>query len=128
MTRKPMILYYDNGQDEKRKSLEYAIGQMGISITPVLPPHFHQTVGHLAKIKGFPSRKFSPLEVMPAVSGEVMVLCDFTEMQLDALLAGMRNGQIPHVPLKAVLTVQNSFWTFAQLFQELEREHKLYTE
>lgn len=129
MTRKPMILYYDNGQNKKRNVLEKSLQHMGISITPILPSHFHQTVGHLAKVKGFPSRKLSPLELAPVISDELMVLCNFTDAQLDALLTGMKAGVIPHVPLKAVLTAQNSFWTLAQLFQELEEEHRhLYNE
>ena len=39
------------------------------------------------------------------------------------LLEAMKNGAIPQVALKAVLTAQNCFWTFAELFQELEEEH-----
>lgn len=124
MSHKPMILYYDNGQSEKQKMLEKSIRHMGISIVPILPSHFHQTVGYLAKIKGFPPRKVSPLEVLPVISSELMILCDFTEAQLDTLLTGMKNGKIPHVPLKAVLTAQNCFWTLVQLFQELEEEHQ----
>lgn len=124
MTHKPMILYYDNGQSEKQKALEKAIQHMGVSIVPILPSHFHQTVGHLAKVKGFPSRKISPLEIQPVISKELMILCNFTEVQLDALLMGMKSGQIPHVPLKAVLTAQNCFWTLVQLFKELEEEHE----
>lgn len=124
MTHKPMILYYDNGQSEKRKALETSIQHMGISIIPILPSQFHQTVGHLAKIKGFPPRKISPLEIQPVISSEIMILCNFTEAQLDALLMGMKNSVIPHVPLKAVLTAQNCFWTLIQLFHELEEEHQ----
>lgn len=124
MNHKPMILYYDNGQKEKHNALAKAVKCMGISIVPILPSHFHQTVGYLAKIKGFPARKISPLEIQPVISSELMILCDFTEVQLDTLLIGMKNGRIPHVPLKAVLTAQNSFWTLVQLFQELEEEHQ----
>ena len=124
MTHKPMILYYDNGQEEKQKTLEKSIQHMGISVVPILPSHFHQTVGYLAKIKGFPPRKISPLENQPVISAEIMILCNFREAQLDALLAGMKSGKIPHVPLKAVLTAQNCFWTLVQLFQELEEEHQ----
>ena len=39
------------------------------------------------------------------------------------LLDSMKKGLFPQVALKAVLTAQNCFWTFAQLFQELEEEH-----
>ena len=44
--------------------------------------------------------------------------------ELDMLLEAMKNGAIPQVALKAVLTAQNCFWTFAELFQELEEEHR----
>lgn len=124
MTRKPTILYYDNGQAERRMLLEKAVSHMGIALLPIAPSHFLQTVGYLAKVKGFPVRKLSPLEAVPDITQEVMVLCHFTEQKLDLLLAGMKSGNIPHVPLKAVLTAQNCFWTFAQLFRELEEEHR----
>ena len=56
IVRKPMILYYDNGQEEKRRSLEKALEHMGIAFVPITGAHFLQTVGHLAKVKGFPAR------------------------------------------------------------------------
>ena len=52
IVRKPMILYYDNGQEAKRKSLEKAALHLGITFVPVTGAHFLQTVGHLAKVKG----------------------------------------------------------------------------
>lgn len=79
MNRKPTILYYDHGQEEKRKLLEKGVSRMGFSLIPVLPIQFPQTVGYLAKVKGFPTRKVSPLEIPPAISQEVMVLCYFSE-------------------------------------------------
>lgn len=124
MFHKPVILYYDNGQEEKRRAIEKSICHMGISLVPVTPNHFPQTVGYLAKVKGFPAKKFSPLEVQAAISQDLMVLCNFTDQYLDTLLAGMKSGTIPYVSLKAVLTAQNCFWTFPQLFQELYEEHQ----
>lgn len=123
IVRKPMILYYDNGQEEKRKSLEKAAGHLGIHFVPVTAAHFLQTVGHLAKVKGFPARKIPPFQRVPEITKDVLVMCNFTEEKLDTLLQSMKNGTVPHVALKAVLTAQNCFWTFAQLFQELEEEH-----
>lgn len=58
IVRKPMILYYDNGQEAKRKSLEKAALHLGITFVPVTGAHFLQTVGHLAKVKGFPAKKY----------------------------------------------------------------------
>lgn len=125
IVRKPTILYYDNGQEEKRKSIEKSITHMGIHFIPVTPTHFLQTVGHLAKIKGFPAKKKPPLENLPEITEDILILCHFTEEKLDEFLDSMKKGRIPRVSLKAVLTAQNCFWTFAQLFQELteEREH-----
>lgn len=123
IVRKPMILYYDNGQEEKRKALEKAALHLGIHFVPVTGTHFLQTVGHLAKVKGFPAKKIPPFQSSPAITKDVLVMCNFTEEKLDALLQAMKEGRIPQVALKAVLTAQNCFWTFAQLFQELEEEH-----
>lgn len=122
--RKPMILYYDKGNTLKKSAIEKSILPLGITLVPIAPSQFLQTVGYLAKIKGFPSRKLSPLEVIPEITEEIMVMCNFTEETLDLLLAAMKNGSVPHVPLKAMLTPQNCFWTFAQLFQELLEEHQ----
>lgn len=123
IVRKPMILYYDNGQEEKRKSMEKALSHMGIDLVPITAAHFLQTVGHLAKVKGFPPRKIPPFQSTPEVTKDVLIMCNFTEEKLDMLLDSMKKGLVPQVALKAVLTAQNCFWTFAQLFQELEEEH-----
>ena len=117
------ILYYDNGQEEKRRSLEKALEHMGIAFVPITGAHFLQTVGHLAKVKGFPARKIPPFQSTPEITKDVLIMCNFTEEKLDMFLNLMKNGTIPQVALKAVLTAQNCFWTFAQLFQELEEEH-----
>ena len=124
IVRRPMILYYDNGQAEKSKSLEKAAEHLGITFVPVTGAHFLQTVGYLAKVKGFPARKIPPFQNTPEITKDVLVMCNFTEEKLDVLLKSMKNGVIPQVALKAVLTAQNCFWTFAQLFQELEEEHQ----
>lgn len=121
--RKPMILYYDNGQPERGRLLEKSVSHMGITCVPITPAHFRQTVGHLAKLKGFPAKPQSPLEMPPSITQEVMVICHFPEKKLEELLTAMKQGLVPRVALKAVLTAQNSFWTFAQLFEELYEEH-----
>ena len=60
MNRKPTILYYDNGQEDKRRLLEKSINRMGFSLMPVTPAHFQQTVGYLAKVSpGSTSRHLS---------------------------------------------------------------------
>ena len=109
IVRKPMILYYDNGQEEKRRSLEKALEHMGIAFVPITGAHFLQTVGHLAKVKGFPARKIPPFQSTPEITKDVLIMCNFTEEKLDMFLNLMKNGTIPQVALKAVLTAQNCF-------------------
>ena len=124
IVRKPMILYYDNGQKEKSKSMKRALEHMGITFVPITGAHFLQTVGHPAKVKGFPARKIPPFQNTPEITKDVLIMCNFTEEKLDMFLNSMKAGVVPQVALKAVLTAQNCFWTFAQLFQELEEEHR----
>ncbi len=53
----------------------------------------------------------------------LLVMADFTERQLDALLAGLRQKGV-QIPLKAVLTETNRRWTVLELWAELRREHE----
>ena len=95
MIRRPNILYYNNGQTEKGKVLEKAARRMGYDFTPILPQNLLQTVGYLAKIKGFPQRKISVLENLPSIPMDVMVMCNFTDDNLNHLLRMMKNGELP---------------------------------
>lgn len=52
----------------------------------------------------------------------MLVLCNFSEARLDALLQGMRRSGI-RIALKAMLTESNASWTFLQLYEELLEEH-----
>ena len=71
-----------------------------------------------------PARKIPPFQNTPEITKDVLIMCNFTEEKLDMFLNSMKAGVVPQVALKAVLTAQNCFWTFAQLFQELEEEHR----
>lgn len=121
--RKPKILYYSNGQSQKEKSIEKTAKRLGADFVSISETDCTQTVGYLAKVKGFPGHKTSILENISTVCQDVMILCYFPETRLDLLLSSMRNGETPAVELKAILTPQNCFWTFSQLYQELFEEH-----
>ena len=64
IVRKPLILYYDNGQEEKRKTLEKAALHLGIGFIPVTGAHFLQTVDILLKSKVFPPEKYRLLKIL----------------------------------------------------------------
>ena len=54
---------------------------------------------------------------------EMLVMCGFTNGQVDALLAAMKKARFAPVALKAVLTPTNMHWDSTQLHHELAEEH-----
>lgn len=62
-----------------------------------------------------------PVEKQDGFSEEMLVLCHFSEAQLDMFLHGMKASGL-RVPLKAVYTVHNGGWTGCQLYRELRSE------
>ena len=123
MFRRPKILYYSNGQTEKEQLLEKAAQRMNMDFISVTPKDFLQTVGYLAKAKGFPPRKISVLENQPSIAQDILVFCYFTEENLNLFLYLMKKKELPSVSLKATLTQHNCFWTFEELSRELLAEH-----
>ena len=86
MFRRPKILYYSNGQTEKEQLLEQAAQRMNMDFISVTPKDLLQTVGYLAKAKGFPPRKISVLENQPSIAQDILVFCYFTEENLNLFL------------------------------------------
>ena len=60
-----------------------------------------------------------------AFSGPMLVICLFSEKQMDDLLKTMRQTGAD-IPLKAVLTPSNARWTAAVLQKELEKEREAF--
>ena len=123
MFRRPKILYYSNGQTEKEQLLEQAAQRMNMDFISVTPKDLLQTVGYLAKAKGFPPRKISVLENRPSIAQDILVFCYFTEENLNLFLYLMKKKELPSVSLKATLTQHKCFWTFEELSRELLAEH-----
>lgn len=123
MFRRPKILYYSNGQTEKEQLLEQAAQRMNMDFISVTPKDLLQTVGYLAKAKGFPPREISVLENQPSIAQDILVFCYFTEENLNLFLYLMKKKELPSVSLKATLTQHNCFWTFEELSRELLAEH-----
>ena len=59
MLRKPKILYYSNGQSQKEKAIEHTARRLGADFISISETDCTQTVGYLAKVKGFPVHKTS---------------------------------------------------------------------
>lgn len=96
-----------------------AIGAAGFSLRELDAGDLSCELGALADGAGqarAPASGDAPAEPL-------LVMADFTEPELDALLAELRQKGIS-IPLKAVLTKTNRRWTVLELWAELRREHE----
>ena len=131
--RGEMALYYNpgNGIPARQTALMKSVFvRMGVRIRNVGPEDVNQTVGYLAGLKGF-ERQEAEAEAegeMPVIPEQVLVLKGFSGGRLDLLLSSLRRAGVPKIDLKAVLTEQNSGWTFYRLYEEIRAEHASMTE
>ena len=116
----PLLLTY-NLDFTTTEKLSALCADMGISIREIRPFEYDLPIGALA---GLPFTGPGQFSVLPALPGEMLVICHMLSDQLDALLGGMRAEGIPQIPLKAVLTPSNVAWNSWQLRDELAREHE----
>lgn len=98
----------------------------GIRLVQVPKQDYGQKLGALAGIAGFPREKtmYDGLG-LPA---EMLVFSGMNSQQVDAFLDAYRQGGLPKIQLKAVITPSNIFWDAQQLFTELMNEHRAFGE
>ncbi len=154
---KEMVLYYNPGSGPHVAKLKGVLVRMGVRIKNINPDQVNQKVGYLAGLPGFTEieaesmdteveRRPADTEIeaepvdtevergpadteVTAVSmdEEMLVMKNFTSRRMDELLMNLRKAGVPRIALKAVITEQNSHWTFRQLYRELKEEHKAMT-
>ena len=121
---KETVLYYTPQPTKQSRTLKGILIRMGIRIRNISPQQVNQTVGMLAGVPGFEEKadavKASPSQSIPE---EVLVLHQFSEQRLDALLLALRKANV-RIALKAIVTEQNCGWTFYQLYEEIRQEHE----
>lgn len=111
------VLVY-NFSEERLKKLKQFFLLSNILIQPVLPKDFSASIGYLAGEKGFVSpKKIGKSEF----SEELFVMCGFTEDEMKLILDILKQNQFI-IPLKAVLTKVNAFWSGNQLYKALKTE------
>ena len=129
--RGEMALYYNpgNGIPARQTALMKSVFvRMGVRIRNVGPEDVNQTVGYLAGLKGFERQEAETAGELPVIPEQVLVLKGFSEGRLDLILSSLRRAGVPKIDLKAVLTEQNSGWTFYRLYEEIRAEHASMTE
>lgn len=82
---------------------------------------YNQKLGALAGIQGFAKEKV--IYNGPDFPLEMIVFSGIDSAQIDSFLADYKQTGAQPVPLKAIITPQNIFWTVEALFKELWKEH-----
>lgn len=133
MIMKEMVLYYSPAPVAYVAKLKGVLVRMGIRIKNIGPEQINQKVGYLAGMPGFTETVEDALqreeklsqseEEALSIPEEMLVMKNFTSRRIDELLTNFRKAGVPKIALKAVITEQNSQWTFYQLYGELKSEH-----
>ena len=106
---------------EKLKTVRSTAQKTGFQVKEISRKDYSQKLGTLAGIEGF-SRK-RQLYDGPEFPLEMMVFSGTDSAQLDTFLNNYKQTGAQPVPLKAVITQHNIFWTAENLYKELLKEH-----
>ena len=137
---KEMVLYYDPNQSPYAAKLKGVLVRMGVRIKNIAPEQVGEVVGVLAGFSGFEKeagslKKEEGMQKAECAQGkvlekpqcemseEMLVMKNFTGRRIDELLINLRKAGVPKINLKAVITEQNSHWTFSHLYEEIQKEH-----
>ena len=120
-----MVLYYNPNQSPYAAKLKGVLVRMGIRIKNITPEQTGELVGTLAGMPGFAADLTDTVDQnpIPQIPEEILVMKNFTGRRIDELLLNLRKAGVPKIALKAVITEQNSRWTFYQLYEEIKKEH-----
>ena len=119
----PTLLTY-NIKPGAKAGLEGICRKLNIRLREVRRDEYALPIGALA---GIPVKRVAgPAPVVP-FDDEMLVMCHMLSDGLDAFLQAMREGGLPRIALKAVLTPVNVAWNSTELRDELAREHSIVT-
>ncbi len=118
-----LVLYYSPGDRARESKIKAVLVRLGIRIRNISPEQIHEQVGVLAGVRKTQEDQKTEKNA-DGIFEEVLVLCNFTETSLNRLLRELRKSHVL-VDLKAVLTEENSSWTFLKLYRELQKERDL---
>ena len=115
-----IILTFGLGK-EKIKVVRSIAQKNRIQIKEISRKDYNQKLGALAGIQGFAKEKV--IYNGPDFPLEMIVFSGIDSAQIDSFLADYTQTGAQTVPLKAIITPQNIFWTVEALFKELWKEH-----
>jgi len=107
-------------QCENESEIRQVLTPMKVQAVSVPKTKLHMALGDLARGKddgGYFGGAYP--------KGSMIVMCDFTEKQLDRLLMDLRSRNVK-VDYKMVMTPTNASWDVLHVYFEAQREKKMY--
>lgn len=117
--KKVILLFHV--EQQKKNRIEAICKLQGIRLLEVDRKRYEESLGALAGIEGIP--KMGKVYEGAEFPMEMMVFSGIDSEGLDAFLKAYREAGITPIGLKAVITPHNIFWSAAQLYGELLKEH-----
>lgn len=126
--RKELVLYYTPEKSEADRLVKSVMIRRGIRIRNIGPEQTMEKTGVLAGLSESQEtteilREETASGELPVIPEKMLVFCGFGRKKLEELLFQLRRAGAPAIPMKAVLTEQNSKWSLYELYQELLEEH-----
>lgn len=126
--RKELVLYYTPEKSEADRLVKSVMIRMGIRIRNIGPEQTMEKTGVLAGLSESQEtteilREETASSELPVIPEKMLVFCGFGRQKLEELLFQLRRAGASAIPMKAVLTEQNSKWSLYELYQELLEEH-----
>lgn len=106
---------------EKLRAVHITAQRSQIQVKEISRKDYSQKLGVLAGIQGF--SKENAIYNGPDFPLEMMVFSGIDSAQMDTFLTDYKKTDTPSVPLKAIITPHNIFWSAEALFKELWKEH-----
>ena len=107
-------------QCENENEIRQVLTPMKIQAVSVPKTKYHMTLGDLfreTEDEGYFGGAYP--------NGSMIVMCDFTEKQLDRLLMDLRNRNVK-IDYKMVMTATNASWDVLHVYFEAQREKIMY--
>ena len=126
--KKELVLYYTPEKSEADRLVKSVMIRMGIRIRNIGPEQTMEKTGVLAGLSESQEtteilREETASGGLPVIPEKMLVFCGFGRQKMEELLFQLRRAGAPAIPMKAVLTEQNSKWSLYELYQELLEEH-----
>ena len=110
---------------DKHSMLQGICARLGIKNICVGRRDYAQKLGALAGIEGF--KKDGKKYEGPEFLAEMLVFSGMNSAQVDVFLDEYKKTGLASIGLKAVVTADNVFWSAEKLYQEVMREHMVFT-